>query len=98
MVWDTSLNLDDITTFGIRTVSQKDIDFAINHQLTLKLVGRGIKTEGQVQVFVLPEYISNDDTLAHIPLNLNCIVFKSDNLGATSYIGQGAGTFPQLMQ
>ena len=72
----------------------KDIDFAINHQLTLKLVGRGIKTEGQVQVFVLPEYISNDDTLAHIPLNLNCIVFKSDNLGATSYIGQGAGTFP----
>ena len=94
MVWDTSLNLDDITTFGIRTVSQKDIDFAINHQLTLKLVGRGIKTEGQVQVFVLPEYISNDDTLAHIPLNLNCIVFKSDNLGATSYIGQGAGTFP----
>ncbi|MGI6582263.1 MAG: homoserine dehydrogenase [Erysipelotrichaceae bacterium] len=94
MVWDTSLNLDDITTFGVRTVNQKDIDFGQKHQSTLKLIGRGIKTDENVQVFVLPEYITNNDTLAHIPSNLNCIVFKSENLNVTSYIGQGAGTFP----
>ncbi len=94
MVWDSSLNLDDITTFGIRTVSQRDIDFGKSQQSTLKLVGRGIKKDGHVQVFVLPEFVSNNDILAHVPLNLNCIVFKSDNLGAASYIGQGAGTFP----
>ncbi|MGI6510344.1 MAG: homoserine dehydrogenase [Erysipelotrichaceae bacterium] len=94
MVWDSSLNLDDITTFGIRTVSQRDIDFGKSHQSTLKLIGRGIKKDGHVQVFVLPEFVSDNDILAHVPLNLNCIVFKSDNLGAASYIGQGAGTFP----
>lgn len=94
MVWDTSLNLDDITTFGVRTVNQKDIDFGQKNQSTLKLVGRGIKKAGHAQVFVLPEYIANKDILAHVPSNLNCIVFKSDNLTAASYIGQGAGTFP----
>lgn len=94
MVWDSSLNLDDITTFGIRTVSQRDIDFGKSQQSTLKLIGRGIKKDGHVQVFVLPEFVSDNDILAHVPLNLNCIVFKSDNLGAASYIGQGAGTFP----
>ncbi len=94
MVWDTSLNLDDIATFGVRSVNQRDIDFAKNQKSTLKLVGRGIKKENHVQIFVLPEFITDNDTLAHVPLNLNCIVFKSDNLGAASYIGQGAGTFP----
>lgn len=94
MVWDSSLNLDDITTFGVRTVSKRDIDFGKSQQSTLKLVGRGIKKEGYVQVFVLPEFVSDNDILAHVPLNINCIVFKSDNLGAASYIGQGAGTFP----
>lgn len=94
MVWDTSLNLDDITTFGVRTVNQRDIYFGKRHQSTLKLVGRGIKKEGHVQVFVLPEYITNNDTLAHVHSNLNCVEFKSENLGVASYIGQGAGKFP----
>jgi homoserine dehydrogenase len=94
MIWDTSLTLDDIITFGIRTINQRDIDFGRKHQSTLKLIGRGLKKNGHVQVFVLPEYITDNDTLAHVPTNLNCIVFKSTNLGAASYIGQGAGTFP----
>ena len=86
MVWDTSLNLDDITTFGVRTVNQRDIYFGKRHQSTLKLVGRGIKKEGHVQVFVLPEYITNNDTLAHVHSNLNCVEFKSENLGVASIL------------
>jgi len=98
MVWDTSLSLTDITVFGIRTVNQKDIDFGKRHQSTLKLIGRGSKNDRQVQIFVIPEFINDNDTLAHVGSNLNCIVFTSTNLGIASYIGQGAGTFPTLMQ
>lgn len=94
MVWDTSLSLTDITVFGIRTVNQKDIDFGKRHQSTLKLIGRGSKNDRQVQIFVIPEFINDNDTLAHVGSNLNCIVFTSTNLGIASYIGQGAGTFP----
>ena len=94
MVWDTSLKLDDITTIGVRTVNQRDVYFGKRHQATLKLVGRGIEKDGHVQVFVQPEFINNNDTLAHVHSNLNCVEFNSDNLGVASYIGQGAGKLP----
>ncbi len=94
MLWDSSLNLADITTFGIRNVAAEDIDYGKNNNLTLKLIGQGIKNAADLQVFVLPKFISNDEILAHISTNLNCITLTSDNLGAAAYLGQGAGKFP----
>ncbi|NLC97360.1 MAG: homoserine dehydrogenase [Erysipelotrichaceae bacterium] len=91
MIWDTSLKLNDITTLGVRTVTQRDIYFGKRHQATLKLIGRGIKKGDSVQVLVQPEYINNYDTLAHVHTNLNCIELNSEYLGSASYIGQGAG-------
>ncbi len=94
MVWNTSLNLEDINTIGVRNVTQRDIYYGKRTQKTLKLIGRGIRKGNHVEVLVQPEFINNTDTLSHVHTNLNCIEITSNNLGSASYIGQGAGKLP----
>jgi len=40
---------------------------------------------------VKPIEVENDNYLAHVNKNLNCILINSENLGVSAYIGQGAG-------
>lgn len=90
-IWDTSIDLNKIYFFGIRNIKKDDIEYAIKNNKTIKLIGSGRKNNDGVEILVIPTFIDNNENLAHIHDNLNCGNIESEYLGASSYIGQGAG-------
>lgn len=93
-IWDTNFNLDDIIFYGIRNISKNDIAYAKKNNYIIKLIGNGQKYEDYANIYVIPTFLKNDENIANVPHNLNCAKLKSEFLGESSYIGQGAGKYP----
>lgn len=93
-IWNTDFNLNDIIFYGIRNISIKDISYADKNNYTIKLIGNGQKIDNIANIYVIPTFLKNDENIANVPNNLNCGKLKSEFLGESSYIGQGAGKYP----
>lgn len=93
-IWDTSVELNDIIFHGIRNIDKKDIEYAAANNRIIKLIGRGEKIGDDLNLYVLPKFVDNTKSIAHIPRNLNCVRLESEFLGENSYMGQGAGKYP----
>lgn len=92
-IWNTDFNLNDIIFFGIRNISKKDIEYAKNKKYNIKLIGQGQRWGSKANLYVIPTFLKNYENIANVPHNLNCVRLKSEFLGESSYIGQGAGKF-----
>ncbi len=87
-------DLNSITSYGIRNISTQDIEYAGQHNKTIKLIGRGLRNTDTLSCSVMPAFIDNADPLSHISENLNACVLESETLGTAMFIGQGAGSLP----
>ncbi|WP_442486542.1 homoserine dehydrogenase [Fusobacterium necrophorum] len=94
VIWNTSLPLEDILFFGIRNVRKKDILYAAQKNAVLKLTGKAVKTDKGIQILVIPTFLSSQENMAQLPKNLNYGKIKSEYLGESCYIGEGAGKYP----
>lgn len=94
VIWDTSLPLEEILFFGIRNTKKKDIIYATQKNAVLKLTGKAVKVDKRIQILVIPAFLSSQENMAHLPKNLNYGKIKSEYLGESCYIGQGAGKYP----
>src|SRR3712207_7805198 len=72
----------------------KDIIYATQKNAVLKLTGRAVKVDKRIQILVIPAFLSSQENMAHLPKNLNYGKIKSEYLGESCYIGQGAGKYP----
>lgn len=86
-IFDNKIDVKKVEVKGIRNISKEDILKAKEKNKTIKLIAYG--EEGKV--YVKPVEVENENYLAHINKNLNCILINSENLGVSAYIGQGAG-------
>ena len=91
---DVLLNLDDITTFGIRHILKKDLDYCRDNGYVCKLIGRGVRQEDSVSACVMQMFLKLDDMFASTPLNFNVIECEGATLGKAAFTGQGAGSLP----
>ncbi len=92
--FDTLVNIDDITTFGIRNIRKEDLDWCAANGMTCKLIGSGKYFDGFVSACVIPTFLRGDDIFSNIPSNFNIIESQSKTLGAAAFVGQGAGSLP----
>jgi homoserine dehydrogenase len=86
-IFDNKIDVKKVELKGIRNITKEDILKAKEKNKTIKLIAYG--EEGKV--YVKPVEVDNDNYLAHVNKNLNCILIKSENLGVSAYIGEGAG-------
>ena len=89
-IFNISVELDSIINMGIRYILKKDIDFAKKNDKTIKLISCGDTDNA----FVMPMFIDKNDNFYSVNLNNNAIDIFSDNLGSSTYMGQGAGSLP----
>ncbi|MCF0116233.1 MAG: homoserine dehydrogenase [Erysipelotrichaceae bacterium] len=94
MAFDTSVDLNKITTMGIRYITAKDIDYAKSVGKTIRLIGKGELVDNDLNIYVQPEMIDDHEVLANILLNYNAVILENDSLTNTTLIGQGAGKNP----
>ncbi|MBE6129983.1 MAG: homoserine dehydrogenase [Erysipelotrichaceae bacterium] len=92
--FDTVQNTEDITTFGIRTISEADLQYCEDHGLACKLLGNGEFHHSCISAYVIPVFLGKEDVFANIPLNFNAIESNSLTLGRAMFYGQGAGSLP----
>ncbi len=92
--YEMHMNLSDIFVKGIRYYSKEDMEYAKNNDKKVVLLGKGIKTDKGIAVYVIPTFVGSDSIFYSIKENYNCFIADVKNLGQLSLIGQGAGSLP----
>lgn len=92
--FDTLQNIDDIITFGIRSITRADLAYCEENGYACKLLGNGEYHGDSISAYVIPVFLKKDDVFANIPLNFNAIESNSLTLGRAMFFGQGAGSLP----
>ena len=86
-IFDNKIDKKNIELKGIRDITKDDILRAKKNKKVIKLIAYG----DEEKVYVKPVEIDENNYLAHINSNLNCILINSEHLGVSAYTGQGAG-------
>ncbi|MDO4437759.1 MAG: homoserine dehydrogenase [Coriobacteriaceae bacterium] len=84
----------DVDCQGIRAVSAGDISWAREHDMAVKLLAVGRKTNGRVEARVQPAMIPAGHMLASVNGAMNAVFAVGDAVGETMFYGAGAGSFP----
>ncbi len=87
-------DLNSIAAYGIRNISVQDIEYARQHNRTVKMIGRGHRNANTLSCSAMPAFVDHANPLSHISQNLNACVLDSDTLGTIMLTGQGAGSLP----
>jgi homoserine dehydrogenase len=86
---------DEIKRTGITGVSPRDIDDARKRGGVIKLIAKAeLGDNGELALSVAPEFVPNDELLAHVHANYNAIEVVGDRVGPVVLSGQGAGPLP----
>lgn len=86
--------LKEVRVEGIRHVSQADIAFAREFGYAIKSLAVAKRAGDRVEASVQPTMVSRRHPLAEVNGALNAIVVHGDALGASMYVGAGAGMMP----
>jgi homoserine dehydrogenase len=86
---------EEISCRGITDLTALDFQYAKMMGGTVKLIAVAKKvSDDKIAAFVSPCYVANTDSLASVNGATNAIEVISENLEASTYIGQGAGRYP----
>ena len=86
--------VEEIAVEGIDTLELSDFEYAARMNRKIKLVAYFCRKEHQLQVFVLPLMLPQEDTLAKIMGSTNIITVCGRYSEEISLIGKGAGSRP----
>jgi homoserine dehydrogenase len=86
---------NEIQRTGITGVSPSDNEDARKHGGVIKLIAKAeMDDDGGLALSVSPEFVPNDELLAHVHANYNAIEIVGDRVGPVVLSGQGAGPLP----
>ncbi len=88
------VQLKDIPTAGIREVSQLDINYAKDFGYVIKLLAVAKEDRDGIEAWVQPAMVPRTHLLADVNGALNAIAVRGEALGASMYLGLGAGMMP----
>jgi homoserine dehydrogenase len=88
------LKPENIINLGIQKISAVDLKYARENNLTIKLVARAYKIDGNIFAFVVPQYIPSDHMLASVRNEYNAVLVEGAFAEKQVFIGKGAGSYP----
>jgi len=94
LAFGTVITAKQVYTEGIKDIEYNDLEYARRLGYKVKLLGIVKMKDKEVDARVHPTMIKETETLAKIDGVYNAITVKGDVVGDTTYIGQGAGSFP----
>lgn len=87
-------NPDDITRIGINKIHEFDTNYAKEKGYKIKLLAHASRNESQVNAFVLPGFVGNENKLYSVNKEFNGVVIGSSLADEQFLSGKGAGRFP----
>lgn len=94
LAFSTPVDLEDVTVTGISNISTEDIKNGSELGYTMKLIGYADFKDGQLEIHVLPTFLSNDHPLASVKNEYNAVYVYGKAVGETMFYGPGAGSLP----
>jgi len=94
LAFRTAVDLKDIYTEGITSVSQQDVVNAAELGYRIKLLAIAKASEGALEVRVHPTMIPAASPLAAVSGVFNAVFMTGDNVGNLMFYGRGAGQLP----
>lgn len=85
---------NDILNIGIRNIKEKDIRFAKEKGLKLKLIAASEKIGQQVIGYVAPQFIREDSFAYDVNNEFNAVTIEALFSDRQVFKGKGAGSFP----
>ena len=79
---------------GIAAVRGFDIDVALRHWRTIKLVSRIVRDGDTISLLTLPAFVSRNNQLAHVSGANNAIAVTAEYSDVQCLFGKGAGSLP----
>ncbi len=96
LAFSTPVDLKDVTVTGISQVSTEDIKNGSELGYTMKLIGYADFEDGQLEVHVMPTFLSNDHPLASVKNEYNAVYVYGKAVGETMLIDQEQGVSQRL--
>ncbi len=94
LAFGRKIGFDDVSTEGIRKITQDDIAFAAEFGFVLKHLAVAVRHGDRIEARVHPAMVPRDHALGGINGALNAIVLQSEALESSMYVGLGAGMMP----
>ncbi len=94
VAFDCCITEEDIDTFGIRNIQDRDIALFKAHGYTCKLLADACEQKDGLTAVVEPCLLGSEWPEAAVPANYNWITMWGDAIGRESFFGQGAGRYP----
>ena len=94
IAFNSRVVFDDVYTEGITKITAKDIHYAKNMDLTIKLLGVARLKEDGIESYVCPMLIPNDHPLASVNDSYNAVFVHGDAVEDAMFFGRGAGELP----
>ena len=88
------INEDNISCYGINSISFKDIRNIKNMNCTIKLLGTAVLNHNRYYASVEPVILSQDSYLGKVDNAKNLVSFIGNMVGELRFFGEGAGRFP----
>ncbi len=90
-----SVDPNEISVSGIRSVTAEDVEYARRLGYKIKLLGRAYRLDGEhITAYVSPHLISKTSLLSNVDGVMNGIVVHGNALGEAMFYGAGAGKRP----
>lgn len=94
LAYGTPVNIKDVYTEGITSLTPLDITYAREFGMSVKLLGIAKVVQGEIEVRVHPTMIPQNSPLAKVDGVYNAIHLVGDAVGDIMLYGQGAGSLP----
>jgi homoserine dehydrogenase len=94
LAFRTSVDLKDIYTEGITTVTRQDIAYAAELGYRIKLLAIAKTSDGELEIRVHPTMIPATSPLAAVSGVFNAVFITGDAVGDLMFYGRGAGQMP----
>lgn len=91
----TIIHPDKVFSYGITSISDSDVQYAMQHGWKIKQVARAkINDDGKIVLFVAPKFVKSGEQLYHVDEENNGIIIHPEFSGPQFYYGKGAGSHP----
>lgn len=94
LAFDSRVSFDDVDIEGITNISAKDVEFADNFGMAIKLLGITRNTPDGIEAGVHPVLIEKNHPLASVRDAFNAVFVHGDAIDDAMFYGRGAGEFP----
>jgi len=85
---------EEILNYGIHHLNERDLKYAEEKGLKLKLVAHAHKIGNTVQAYTLPRFVKSDDAFFHVQNEFNAVQVSAAFSDKQLLKGKGAGSYP----